>query len=197
METFFDNHNPALKSPILVSGPRCATEDTFSSHFENIMESHRAKGTSYNSLDSEELLTSSTQTVLSFDLPTLTPAIHGPVCQSTRQIVQLSFAPLAHHERPSFSDSIFTMTGDSDATRAPSSERLSSGSDDVMPRGRDYTHLGSSWYINPSFSLSRWVPKSGSPSESTNTRFIFFILFHFSQSNNVIYLVLVCTSVHL
>uniref|UniRef100_A0A3B3XT85 Pleckstrin and Sec7 domain containing n=2 Tax=Poecilia mexicana TaxID=48701 RepID=A0A3B3XT85_9TELE len=154
METFFDNHNPALKSPILVSGPRCAAEDTFSSHFESIMESHRAKGTSYNSLDSEELLTSSTQTVLSFDLPTLTPAIHGPVCQSARQIVQLSFAPLAHHERPSLSDSIFTVTGDSDATRAPSSERLSSGSDDVMPRGRECAQLGSSWYINPSFSLS-------------------------------------------
>uniref|UniRef100_A0A7N8Y624 PH and SEC7 domain-containing protein 1-like n=1 Tax=Mastacembelus armatus TaxID=205130 RepID=A0A7N8Y624_9TELE len=108
METFFDNHHPALKSPISVSGPRCATEDTFSRHFESIMESHRAKGTSYNSLDSEELLTSSTQTVLTFDLPTLTPAIHGPVCQSARQIVQLSFAPLAHDERPSLSDSIFT-----------------------------------------------------------------------------------------
>uniref|UniRef100_A0A3Q2U219 PH and SEC7 domain-containing protein 1-like n=1 Tax=Fundulus heteroclitus TaxID=8078 RepID=A0A3Q2U219_FUNHE len=134
METFFDNHNPALKSPILVSGPRGAAEDTFSRHFESIMESHRAKGTSYNSLDSEELLTSSTPTVLSFDLPTLTPAIHGPV-----------FAPLAHHERPSLSDSIFTVTGDSDATRAPSSERLSSGSDDVMPRGRECAPLGSSW----------------------------------------------------
>uniref|UniRef100_A0A4W6E2K9 Pleckstrin and Sec7 domain containing a n=1 Tax=Lates calcarifer TaxID=8187 RepID=A0A4W6E2K9_LATCA len=120
METFFDNHHPALKSPILVSGPRCAAEDTFSRHFESIMESHRAKGTSYNSLDSEELLTSSTQTVLTFDLPTLTPAIHGLVCQSARQIVQLSFAPLAHDERPSLSDSIFTVTGDSDATRAPS-----------------------------------------------------------------------------
>uniref|UniRef100_A0A7N8YGH9 PH and SEC7 domain-containing protein 1-like n=1 Tax=Mastacembelus armatus TaxID=205130 RepID=A0A7N8YGH9_9TELE len=99
-----------LKSPISVSGPRCATEDTFSRHFESIMESHRAKGTSYNSLDSEELLTSSTQTVLTFDLPTLTPAIHGPVCQSARQIVQLSFAPLAHDERPSLSDSIFTVS---------------------------------------------------------------------------------------
>uniref|UniRef100_A0A669BJC6 PH and SEC7 domain-containing protein 1 n=1 Tax=Oreochromis niloticus TaxID=8128 RepID=A0A669BJC6_ORENI len=96
VETFFDNHHPALKSPILVSGPRLATEDTFSRHFESIMESHRAKGTSYNSLDSEELLTSSTHTVLTFDLPTLTPAIHGPVCQSARQIVQLSFAPLAN-----------------------------------------------------------------------------------------------------
>uniref|UniRef100_A0A4W6E2L4 Pleckstrin and Sec7 domain containing a n=1 Tax=Lates calcarifer TaxID=8187 RepID=A0A4W6E2L4_LATCA len=71
METFFDNHHPALKSPILVSGPRCAAEDTFSRHFESIMESHRAKGTSYNSLDSEELLTSSTQTVLTFDFPYL------------------------------------------------------------------------------------------------------------------------------
>uniref|UniRef100_A0A674NEZ9 Pleckstrin and Sec7 domain containing n=1 Tax=Takifugu rubripes TaxID=31033 RepID=A0A674NEZ9_TAKRU len=77
-ETFFDNHHPALKSPLLVSGPRCGAEDTFSRHFENIMESHRAKGTSYNSLDSEELLTSSTQTVLTFDLPTLTPTIHAP-----------------------------------------------------------------------------------------------------------------------
>ncbi|XP_053197019.1 PH and SEC7 domain-containing protein 1-like [Scomber japonicus] len=160
METFFDNHHPALKSPILVSGPRLAAEDTFSRHFESIMESHRAKGTSYNSLDSEEILTSSTQTVLTFDLPTLTPAIHGPVCQSARQIVQLSFAPLAHDERPSLSDSIFTVTGDSDATRAPSSERLSSGSDDTPPRGRDYTHLGSSWYSNPSFSLPRCAKSS-------------------------------------
>uniref|UniRef100_H2TAZ2 Pleckstrin and Sec7 domain containing n=1 Tax=Takifugu rubripes TaxID=31033 RepID=H2TAZ2_TAKRU len=108
-----------LPSPLLVSGPRCGAEDTFSRHFENIMESHRAKGTSYNSLDSEELLTSSTQTVLTFDLPTLTPTIHAPVCQTARQIVQLSFAPLAHDERPSLSDSIFTVTGDSDATRAP------------------------------------------------------------------------------
>ncbi|XP_034563400.1 uncharacterized protein LOC117829816 [Notolabrus celidotus] len=153
METFFDNHHPALKSPILVSGPRLAAEDTFSRHFESIMESHRAKGTSYNSLDSEELLTSSTQTVLTFDLPTLTPAIHAPVCQSARQIVQLSFAPLAHDERPSLSDSIFTMTGDSDATRAPSSERLSSGSDDTPHRGQDCTQLGSSWYSNLSFTL--------------------------------------------
>ncbi|XP_047465085.1 uncharacterized protein LOC125022458 [Mugil cephalus] len=154
METFFDNHHPALKSPILVSGPRGAAEDTFSRHFESIMESHRAKGTSYNSLDSEELLTSSTQTVLTFDMPTLTPAIHGPVCHSARQIVQLSFAPLAHHERPSLSDSIITVTGDSDATRAPSSERLSSGSDDTPPRGQECTQLGSSWYSNPTFSLS-------------------------------------------
>ncbi|KAM4525326.1 uncharacterized protein PAE49_001289 isoform 2-T2 [Odontesthes bonariensis] len=165
METFFDNHNPTLKSPILVSGPRCAAEDTFSRHFESIMESHRAKGTSYNSLDSEELLTSSTQTVLSFDLPTLTPAIHGPMCQSARQIVRLSFAPLAHDERPSLSDSIFTVTGDSDATRAPSSERLSSVSDDALPKGQACAHLGSSWYINPSFSLPREMAHLATNSE--------------------------------
>ncbi|XP_054860454.1 uncharacterized protein LOC111572927 isoform X2 [Amphiprion ocellaris] len=165
METFFDNHHPALKSPILVSGPRLAAEDTFSRHFESIMESHRAKGTSYNSLDSEELLTSSTQTVLTFDLPTLTPAIHGPVCQSARQIVQLSFAPLAHDERPSLSDSIFTVTGDSDATRAPSSERLSSGSDDTPPRGQECSQLGSSWYSNPTFSLPREKARLATDSE--------------------------------
>ncbi|KAM8890543.1 uncharacterized protein ACB058_016061 isoform 1-T3 [Synchiropus picturatus] len=152
-ETFFDNHHPALKSPLYVSDAQCAVEDTFSQHFESIMESHRAKGTSYNSLDSEEILTSTTQTVLTFDLPTLTPAIHGPVCQSARQIVQLSFAPLAHDERPSLSDSIFTVTGDSDATRAPSSERLSSGPDDTPPRGRAAITLGSSWNSNLSFSL--------------------------------------------
>ncbi|KAF6727225.1 PH and SEC7 domain-containing protein 1 [Oryzias melastigma] len=153
VKTFFDNHNPAFKSPVLVSGPRCSAEDTFSRHFESIMESHRAKGTSYNSLDSEELLTSSAQTVLTFDLPTLTPAIHAPVCQSARQIVQLSFAPLAHDERPSLSDSVFTVTGDSDATRAPSSERLSSVSEDALARGQEGSQLGSSWYVNTSYSL--------------------------------------------
>uniref|UniRef100_A0A8C8JW49 Uncharacterized protein n=1 Tax=Oncorhynchus tshawytscha TaxID=74940 RepID=A0A8C8JW49_ONCTS len=76
LDSFFDNL-PALKSPVLLSGPRLAgtSEDSFSRHFESIMESHRAKGTSYGSLDldSEELLTSSTQTVLTFDLPTPRP----------------------------------------------------------------------------------------------------------------------------
>ena len=138
-----------------MSGPRGAVDDTFSRHFESIMESHRAKGTSYHSLDSEELLSSSSQTVLTFDLPTLTPAIHGPLCQSARHIVQLSFAPLAHDERPSLSDSVVTVTGDSDATRAPSSERLSSGSDDTLPRGGGGAQLGSSWYVSTSFSLPR------------------------------------------
>uniref|UniRef100_A0A673VZ63 Pleckstrin and Sec7 domain containing n=1 Tax=Salmo trutta TaxID=8032 RepID=A0A673VZ63_SALTR len=139
LDSFFDNL-PALKSPILVSGPRLAgtTEDTFSRHFESIMESHRAKGTSYCSLDSEELLTSSTQTIQGGQM----------ICQSARHIVKLSFAPLAHCERgTSLSDSIVTVTGDSDATRAPSSERLSSGSEDTLPRGGGggARMLGSSW----------------------------------------------------
>ncbi|XP_039624486.1 uncharacterized protein LOC120538928 [Polypterus senegalus] len=102
---------PALKSPIILSGPRRPSEDgldTFSRHFENIMESHRAKGTSYSSLDSEELLTSSLP-VFSFDLPTLTPEIQGQICQSAK-LIELSFAPLAQSEGHSLTDSAHTIT---------------------------------------------------------------------------------------
>lgn len=145
----FINDHPALKSPLLVRGPRRRSgdsQDTFSRHFESIMESHRAKGTSYSSLDSLDPLTSSTQTVLTFDLPTLTPQVQGQIYQSARQIVELSFAPLAHVEMPSLSESAMTITCDTDATRAPSSERLSSGSDD---------RNGQSWHSNPALSLPR------------------------------------------
>ncbi|XP_073775022.1 PH and SEC7 domain-containing protein 1 isoform X2 [Danio rerio] len=148
----FRNDHPALKSPLLVRGPRRKSGDsldTFSRHFENIMESHRAKGTSYSSLDSLDPLTSSTQTVLTFDLPTLTPQVQGQIYQSARQIVELSFAPLAHVEMPSLSVSALTITGDTDATRAPSSERLSSGSDD---------RSGQSWQSNTPLSLPREKP---------------------------------------
>uniref|UniRef100_A0A8C9T891 Pleckstrin and Sec7 domain containing n=1 Tax=Scleropages formosus TaxID=113540 RepID=A0A8C9T891_SCLFO len=96
----------ALKSPIAVTSPRRVSEDgldTFSRHFESIMESHRAKGTSYSSLDSEDLLTSS-QAVFTFDLPTLTPEIQGQICQSARDIIELSFAPLAQSEPSSSLD---------------------------------------------------------------------------------------------
>ncbi|XP_055746940.1 uncharacterized protein LOC129829259 isoform X3 [Salvelinus fontinalis] len=173
LDSFFDNL-PALKSPVLVSGPRLAgtSEDSFSRHFESIMESHRAKGTSYGSLDldSEELLTSSTQTVLTFELPTLTPEIQRGqmTCQSARQIVKLSFAPLAHCERgTSLSDSIVTVTGDSDATRAPSSERLSSSPEDTPLRGGGggARMLGSSWYSNPTFSFPREKARLATDSE--------------------------------
>ncbi|XP_036408095.1 PH and SEC7 domain-containing protein 1-like isoform X2 [Megalops cyprinoides] len=125
---------PALKSPILVSGPRLLSEDTFSRHFESIMESHRAKGTSYCSLDSVDLLTSSGQSILTFDLPTLTPEIQGQTYQSAREIVGLSFAPLARRDTPSASvDTLAAL--DSDATRAPSSERLSTCSEDTPSWG--------------------------------------------------------------
>ncbi|KAJ8365306.1 hypothetical protein SKAU_G00141370 [Synaphobranchus kaupii] len=126
--------HPALKSPILVSGPRLAAEDTFSCHFESIMESHRAKGTSYSSLDSEDLLTSSGQSVFTFDLPTLTPEVQCQTYQSAREIVRLSFAPLARRETPSGSEDTLAAL-DSDATRAPSSERLSTCSEDTPSWG--------------------------------------------------------------
>ncbi|MCI4384531.1 hypothetical protein PGIGA_G00039700 [Pangasianodon gigas] len=145
-----NNSHPALKSPVLVRGPPQTSGDnmdTFSHHFESILESQRAKGTSYNSLDSLELLTSSSQTMLTFDLPTLTPQVKAQMYHSAQQIVELSFAPLAHAEMPSVTESALTITGDTDATRAPSSERLSSGSDDRS--------AGHSWTSENVFILPR------------------------------------------
>uniref|UniRef100_A0A669D8I4 PH and SEC7 domain-containing protein 1 n=1 Tax=Oreochromis niloticus TaxID=8128 RepID=A0A669D8I4_ORENI len=72
-----DTHG-GLKSPISIGSPRRPSDsnlDSFSRHFESIMESHRAKGTSYSSLDSVDLLTSGSTSVFTFDLPTLTPEI--------------------------------------------------------------------------------------------------------------------------
>ncbi|KAK2921565.1 hypothetical protein Q8A73_001050 [Channa argus] len=96
-EPFSDTHG-GLKSPISVGSPRRPSEsnlDSFSRHFETIMESHRAKGTSYSSLDSVDLLTSGSTSVFTFDLPTLTPEIQSQICESAKQIIELSFAPLA------------------------------------------------------------------------------------------------------
>uniref|UniRef100_A0AAQ6A8K0 Pleckstrin and Sec7 domain containing a n=1 Tax=Amphiprion ocellaris TaxID=80972 RepID=A0AAQ6A8K0_AMPOC len=70
-----DSHG-GLKSPISVGSPRRPSNsnlDSFSRHFESIMESHRAKGTSYSSLDSVDLLTSGSTSVFTFDLPTFAP----------------------------------------------------------------------------------------------------------------------------
>lgn len=124
-------HRPAdpgggLKSPISLGSPRRPSEshlDSFSRHFESILESQRAKGTSYSSLDSVDLLTSGSNSVFTFDLPTLTPEIQvgssrgqqgatggsrgqqpltvfglpqSQICDSAKQILELSFAPLAH-----------------------------------------------------------------------------------------------------
>uniref|UniRef100_A0AAY4BXA0 Pleckstrin and Sec7 domain containing a n=1 Tax=Denticeps clupeoides TaxID=299321 RepID=A0AAY4BXA0_9TELE len=90
--------------------------DSFSRHFESIMESHRAKGTSYSSLDSVDLMTN-VSPVFTFDLPTLTPEIQSQICDSARQIIELTFAPLARTEPPSLSE-----YASSDATLAHSGE---------------------------------------------------------------------------
>ncbi|XP_017289171.1 uncharacterized protein LOC108246240 isoform X2 [Kryptolebias marmoratus] len=97
LEASSDGHG-GLKSPISIGSPRRPSDsnlDSFSRHFESIMESHRAKGTSYSSLDSVDLLTSGSTSVFTFDLPTLTPEIQSQICESAKQIMELSFAPLA------------------------------------------------------------------------------------------------------
>lgn len=63
------------------------------------MESHRAKGTSYSSLDSVDMA-SSGPPIFTFDLPTLTPEIQSQICESAKQIIDLSFAPLRQCETP-------------------------------------------------------------------------------------------------
>uniref|UniRef100_A0A6Q2ZLX1 Pleckstrin and Sec7 domain containing a n=1 Tax=Esox lucius TaxID=8010 RepID=A0A6Q2ZLX1_ESOLU len=97
----------ALKSPISLNSPRRTSADgldSFSRHFESIVESHRAKGTSYSSLDSVDLLTSSSPPIFTFDLPTLTPEIQSQICESARNIIELSFAPLTNPDPPSISE---------------------------------------------------------------------------------------------
>ncbi|XP_052427819.1 uncharacterized protein psda isoform X1 [Carassius gibelio] len=100
-----DSHM-ALKSPISVTSPcRISSDgsDSFSRHFESIMESHRAKGTSYSSLDSEDI-TPSGPPVFTFDFPTLTPEIQSQISESAKQIIELNFAPLTSPEPPAVSD---------------------------------------------------------------------------------------------
>uniref|UniRef100_A0AAV2JQZ4 PH and SEC7 domain-containing protein 1-like n=1 Tax=Knipowitschia caucasica TaxID=637954 RepID=A0AAV2JQZ4_KNICA len=95
-----------LKSPIALNSPRCSSDgnlDSFSRHFENIMESHRAKGTSYSSLDSVDVLTTGSTSVFTFDLPTLTPEIQTQISDTARQLMDLSFAPLSRSILPSAS----------------------------------------------------------------------------------------------
>ncbi|KAF7221260.1 uncharacterized protein psda isoform X1 [Nothobranchius furzeri] len=106
LEASSDVHG-GLKSPISIGSPRRPSDnnlDTFSRHFETIMESHRAKGTSYSSLDSVDLLTCGSTSVFTFDLPTLTPEIQSQICESAKQIMELSFAPLACSDTSSRSE---------------------------------------------------------------------------------------------
>uniref|UniRef100_A0A3Q1JF57 Pleckstrin and Sec7 domain containing a n=1 Tax=Anabas testudineus TaxID=64144 RepID=A0A3Q1JF57_ANATE len=100
-------------------------------HFENIMESHRAKGTSYSSLDSVDLLTSGSTSVFTFDLPTLTPEIQvgAQICESAKKIMELSFAPLARPDPSTQSE-----TSRSEITLSASGTGLRGGSkDDSTP----------------------------------------------------------------
>ncbi|NWI52502.1 PSD1 protein, partial [Calyptomena viridis] len=108
-----------LKSPVpFLLGHSLSKDgmDSFSKHFETIMESHRAKGTSYTSLDSIDILSSPVRThgnFFTFDLPTLTPEIQGQIRDSAK-LIEENFAPLAHLELDS---------GTSSATDAPWTER--------------------------------------------------------------------------
>ncbi|XP_053548832.1 LOW QUALITY PROTEIN: PH and SEC7 domain-containing protein 1 [Bombina bombina] len=90
--------------------------DSFSKHFENIMESHRAKGTSYSSLDSIDILSSPAQnqnSFFTFDLPTLTSETQKQMSRNA-QPTEGNMAPLAHLELDS---------GTSSATDSAWSER--------------------------------------------------------------------------
>ncbi|NWY03979.1 PSD1 protein, partial [Nothoprocta ornata] len=108
-----------LKSPVpFLLGHSLSKDgmDSFSKHFESIMESHRAKGTSYTSLDSIDILSSPARThgtVFTFDLPTLTPEVQGQIRDSAK-LIEENFAPLAHLEPDS---------GTSSASDAPWTER--------------------------------------------------------------------------
>ncbi|XP_042289529.1 uncharacterized protein LOC121911768 isoform X2 [Thunnus maccoyii] len=127
LEASSDVHG-GLKSPVSVGSPRRPSDsnlDSFSRHFESIMESHRAKGTSYSSLDSVDLLTSGSTSVFTFDLPTLTPEIQSQICESAKQIIELSFAPLARPDPAAPSE-----TSRSEITLSASGAGLRGGSKD-------------------------------------------------------------------
>uniref|UniRef100_A0AAR2K4C5 Pleckstrin and Sec7 domain containing a n=1 Tax=Pygocentrus nattereri TaxID=42514 RepID=A0AAR2K4C5_PYGNA len=116
----------ALKSPINVESPRRTSVDgldSFSRHFESIMESHRAKGTSYSSLDSVDM-TPTGPPIFTFDLPTLTPEIQSQICESAQQIIELSFAPLARPEAPSLSGPSASELGHQSGLVQPSLTRM-------------------------------------------------------------------------
>uniref|UniRef100_A0A8C8BHY2 Pleckstrin and Sec7 domain containing n=1 Tax=Otus sunia TaxID=257818 RepID=A0A8C8BHY2_9STRI len=118
-----ENRESMLKSPVpFLLGHSLSKDgmDSFSKHFESIMESHRAKGTSYTSLDSIDILSSPArthETFFTFDLPTLAPEIQGQI-QDSAKLIEENFAPLAHLEPDS---------GTSSATDAPWTEREERG----------------------------------------------------------------------
>ncbi|KAK7901560.1 hypothetical protein WMY93_018329 [Mugilogobius chulae] len=132
LETAPESHC-ALKSPVSLSSPRCSSDgnlDSFSRHFENIMESHRAKGTSYSSLDSVDVLTTGSTSVFTFDLPTLTPEIQTQISDTARQLMDLSFAPLSRSILPAGASDVppsaSTRSQDCRMNQEPSSQNKGS-----------------------------------------------------------------------
>ncbi|XP_051897317.1 PH and SEC7 domain-containing protein 1-like [Pristis pectinata] len=87
-----------LPSVAAVSISRSLSEDgtdTFSKQFECILESHCAKGTSYTSLDSVDILSSpkrSQGNYFTFDFPTLTSEIQEQIKENAR-LIEEKFLP--------------------------------------------------------------------------------------------------------
>ncbi|XP_043912466.1 PH and SEC7 domain-containing protein 1 [Protopterus annectens] len=108
-----------LTSPLLIETCQRLREDgidSFSKHFETIIESHRAKGTSYTSLDSVDILFSpikSHGSVFTFDLMALTPEVQSQIYNSAKEI-EKKIAPWAHAETDL--DSGLTSVTDSTST---------------------------------------------------------------------------------
>ncbi|XP_007895645.1 PH and SEC7 domain-containing protein 1 isoform X2 [Callorhinchus milii] len=111
------NMLPSIASIYIVRRLSEDGTDTFSKQFERILESHRAKGTSYTSLDSVDVLSSPArnhENYFTFDLPTLTPAIQEQIKESARLIEQ-NFLPCAH----AHDESCATSTHGSDWPGSP------------------------------------------------------------------------------
>ncbi|XP_078055517.1 PH and SEC7 domain-containing protein 1-like [Mustelus asterias] len=91
--------------------------DTFSKQFESILESHRAKGTSYTSLDSVEILPSPNRNhgnYFTFDFPTLTSEIQEQIKENAR-LIEEKFLPWNDGE----SDSCLNSAKNSDWSSSP------------------------------------------------------------------------------
>ncbi|XP_038638800.1 PH and SEC7 domain-containing protein 1-like isoform X2 [Scyliorhinus canicula] len=91
--------------------------DTFSKQFESILESHRAKGTSYTSLDSVETLPSPNRnhgTYFTFDFPTLTSEIQDQIKENAR-LIEEKFLPWTN----AGGDSCLDSAKDSDWSSRP------------------------------------------------------------------------------
>uniref|UniRef100_A0A4W3GK71 Pleckstrin and Sec7 domain containing a n=1 Tax=Callorhinchus milii TaxID=7868 RepID=A0A4W3GK71_CALMI len=124
------NMLPSIASIYIVRRLSEDGTDTFSKQFERILESHRAKGTSYTSLDSVDVLSSPArnhENYFTFDLPTLTPAIQEQIKESARLIEQ-NFLPCAHAHDESCATSTHEAEG-------PTTDGRAVGAGDVEQTG--------------------------------------------------------------